>query len=178
MRACSAMAFLVARVNTYTIRLVGRWCSNAMLSYIHTNAQISTAGLVERMVQHRDCALPDPPPTTGSKIPSPRLWASPWPLTVYSGRTGIGFVRIWKINSPYHTNINKSIPSSSVDTILPLVGKVVLSTNTCRVIGVPTCTRTHSHVRNLPIPEALVPDIEEGAVNQPDEPPLTFPFMA
>ena len=41
---------------------------------------------------------------------------------------GIGLVRIWKINSPYHTNINKSITSSTVDTLIPLAGKVALAT--------------------------------------------------
>ena len=43
-------------------------------------------------------------------------------------RPGIGLVRIWQINSPYHTNFSKSIPSSSVDTQIPLAGKVVLAT--------------------------------------------------
>ena len=37
-------------------------------------------------------------------------------------------MRIRKINSPYHTNISKSITSSSVDTLIPLAGKVVLAT--------------------------------------------------
>ena len=41
---------------------------------------------------------------------------------------GIGLVRIWEINSPYHTNVSKSIPSSSVDTQIPLAGKVALAT--------------------------------------------------
>ena len=44
----------------------------------------------------------------------------PWP--------GIGLVRIRQINSPYHTNFSKSIPSSSVDNKIPLAGKVALST--------------------------------------------------
>ena len=45
-----------------------------------------------------------------------------------SGRPGIGLVRIRQINSPYHTNINKSITISSVYTIIPLAGKVALAT--------------------------------------------------
>ena len=43
-------------------------------------------------------------------------------------RPGIGLVRIRKINLPYHTNISKSISSSSVDTQIPLAGKVEIST--------------------------------------------------
>ena len=43
-------------------------------------------------------------------------------------RPGIGLVKIWQINLPYHTNVSKSIPSSSVDTQIPLVGNVALAT--------------------------------------------------
>ena len=46
--------------------------------------------------------------------------AFPWPV--------IGLVRIQQINSPYHTNVGKSIPSSSVDTQITLAGKVALAT--------------------------------------------------
>ena len=52
--------------------------------------------------------------------------AFPWP--------GIGLVRIRKINSPYHTNFSKSIPSSSVDTQIPLAGKVALALS-AHIIG-------------------------------------------
>ena len=115
---------------------------------------------------------------TGAKTPAPRLWASYQPLLGYSGRPGIGLLRIQKINSPYHTNFSKSIPSSSVDTQIPLAGKVALATVTSRGKGgtTRTRTRTHRHVRTLPNPEALGPDIEEGAVNRPTYPPLPFPW--
>ena len=98
----------------------------------------------------------------------------------YSGRPGIGLVSIWQKNSPYHTNINKYITSSSVDTLIPLAGKVALATQTCRGKGGYMCMRAHAHAhaRNLPSPEALIPDIEEGAVNQPTDPPLAFPGLA
>ena len=43
-------------------------------------------------------------------------------------RPGIGLARIWQINSPYHTNFSKFITSSSVDTQIPLAGKVALAT--------------------------------------------------
>ena len=33
-------------------------------------------------------------------------------------------VRIWQINSLYHTNVNNYITSSSVDTLITLAGKV------------------------------------------------------
>ena len=64
-RACSmrpggTMALLMARVNTDTIRLMGRWRCGAMLRYLHTTVQMFTEGLAERMVQHRDYALIPP----------------------------------------------------------------------------------------------------------------------
>ena len=64
-----------------------------------------------------------------TKNPATRLWAHPWPFMGYSGRPGIGLVRIRKINSAYHTNIDKSIASSSVDTLIPLGGKLALATS-------------------------------------------------
>ena len=42
---------------------------------------------------------------------------------------GLGLARIWQINSPYHTNINRYITSSSVDTLIPSSGKVALATH-------------------------------------------------
>ena len=60
MRASGSMALLMARVVTYTIRLVGRWRSNIMLRYLHTMAQTFTEGLAARMVQHWDYALIPP----------------------------------------------------------------------------------------------------------------------
>ena len=111
----------------------------------------------------------------GTKNPAPRLWASPQPLLGYSGRPGIGLVRIRQINSPYHTNFSKSIPSSSVDTQIPLAGKVALATVTSRKKGGTTRVRAHRHTRTLPNSEALGPEIEEGVVNRPTNPLLAFP---
>ena len=54
------MALLMARVDTDTIRLVGRWRSDVMLRYLHTTAKTLTEGLASRMVQHRDYALVPP----------------------------------------------------------------------------------------------------------------------
>ena len=85
-------------------------------------------------------------------------------------------VSIRQINSPYHTNFSKSIPSSSVDTQIPLAGKVALATVTSRGKGGTTRTLVHRHACTLPNPEALGPDIEEGAVNQPTDSPLAFPW--
>ena len=84
-------------------------------------------------------------------------------------------VRIWEINSPYHNNLSKSISSSRVDTHIPLAGKVALSTVTCREKGGTTRTHACPHVRTLPNPAALGPEIEEGVVNQPTDPPLASP---
>ena len=60
MRAGGAMALLMARVDTDTICLMGRWRSNIMLRYLHTKAQTFTEGLTLRMVQHGDYALIPP----------------------------------------------------------------------------------------------------------------------
>ena len=60
MRAGGAMALLMARVDTDTIRLVGRWRSDIMLSYLHTTAKTFTEGLALHMVQHGDYALIPP----------------------------------------------------------------------------------------------------------------------
>ena len=49
MRSLSAggggMALLMARVDPYNTRLVGRWRSNAMLHYLHRTAKSFTKGL-------------------------------------------------------------------------------------------------------------------------------------
>ena len=42
----------------------------------------------------------------------------------------MGLLRIRQINLPYYTNINKSVTSSIVDTIIPLAGKLSLATQT------------------------------------------------
>ena len=60
MQAGGAMALLMARVDTDTIRLVGRWRSDDMLRSLHTSAQTFTEGLTTRMVQHGDYALIPP----------------------------------------------------------------------------------------------------------------------
>ena len=83
----------------------------------------------------------------------------------YNGRPGIGLVRIWQIISPYHTNIDKSIASSSEYTLIHFEGKVALATQTCREKE-GTYARAHAHMRNLPSLEALSPDIEEGTLNR------------
>ena len=84
-------------------------------------------------------------------------------------------MRIRKINSPYHTNLSKSIPSSSIYTPIPIAGKVALATITIREKGDTTRARAHRHARTLPNTEALGPEIEEGTVNRPTDPPLAFP---
>ena len=60
MRAGGAMALLMARVDTDTVRLVGRWRSNVMLRYLHTTAKTFMEGPAPRMVQHGDYALIPP----------------------------------------------------------------------------------------------------------------------
>ena len=58
-------------------------------------------------------------------------------------RHGIGLVRIRQINSPYHTNFSKSIPSSSVDTQIPLAGKVALATMYLNVKNIGKLIKIH-----------------------------------
>ena len=60
MRACGAMALLMARVDTDTIRIMGRWRSDIMMRYLHTTAQTFTDGLAALMVQHGDYELIPP----------------------------------------------------------------------------------------------------------------------
>ena len=60
MRAGGAMALLMARVDTDTIRLVSRCRSNVILRYLHTTAQTFTEGLALCMVQHGDYELIPP----------------------------------------------------------------------------------------------------------------------
>ena len=85
-------------------------------------------------------------------------------------------MRIRKLNSPHHTKVNKSIPSGSVDTQVPLAGKVAQATVTRRGKGGTTRTCALGHARTLPSPVALVPEIKEGTVHQPTDLPLDFPW--
>ena len=72
-----------------------------------------------RTLQNPEALGPEIEEGTVNRPTNPPL-AFPWP--------SIGLVRVWKINSPYHTNVSKSIPSNSVDTQIPLAGNVVLAT--------------------------------------------------
>ena len=147
-----------------------------MLRYLHTTVQTFTRGSRSAWYNTGTTRLSHPP--TRNKTPAPRLWASPRTFMGYNGRPRIGLVRIRKINSLYHTNINKSINISSVYTVITLECKVALATQTCREKGGTNRMHTHANMRNLPSPEALSPEIEEGAVNQPTNPPPAFPGLA
>ena len=54
------MALLIFRVDTDTIRLVGRWRSDVMMRHPHTSAHTFTSGLPARMVKHGNYALIPP----------------------------------------------------------------------------------------------------------------------
>ena len=54
------MELLRTRVDTDTIRLVGRWSSDIVLRYLRMIAQTFTSGLTACMVQHGDYALIPP----------------------------------------------------------------------------------------------------------------------
>ena len=57
LRAGGAMALLCGRVDTDTIKLVGRWRSDAMFRYLHAQATPVIADLAAKMVQHGTFSL-------------------------------------------------------------------------------------------------------------------------
>ena len=142
MRAGGAMALLMACVDTDTIRIRGRWRSDVIRAISTQRHRRSRKDL--HCAWSNTGTMRSSHPPTGTKTPAPRIWASPQPLLGYSGRPGIGLVRIRQINSPYNTNISKSIPSSSVDNQIPISGKVALATVTSREKGGTTRTRAHT----------------------------------
>jgi hypothetical protein len=68
LRAGGAMALLCAHVDTDVIRLLGRWRSDEMLRYLHTQAQPLMRGFSRRMLTAGNFTLiptddlPDAPP--------------------------------------------------------------------------------------------------------------------
>ena len=46
------MELLISRVHTDTIRIVGRWCGDIMMRYLHMFTYTFTSGLAARMVKH------------------------------------------------------------------------------------------------------------------------------
>jgi len=57
LRASGAMALLCARVDTDTIRLLGRWRSDEMLRYLHVQTYPIVAPLASRMLQQGNFTL-------------------------------------------------------------------------------------------------------------------------
>ena len=51
------MALLMARVDPYTTRLVGRWRSDTMFHYLHRTAKSFTKGLSAKMFEHGAYAI-------------------------------------------------------------------------------------------------------------------------
>ena len=58
--AGGSMALLMARVDSDTIRLVGRWRGNTMLCYLHTTEKSFTEGLSANMFEHGTYAIITP----------------------------------------------------------------------------------------------------------------------
>jgi len=52
LRALGAMALLCARVDTNIIQLLGHWCSNAMLRYLHVQAELVMHDFAAKMLAH------------------------------------------------------------------------------------------------------------------------------
>ena len=65
LRASGAMALLCAKVDSSTIRLIGRWRSNEMFRYLHTQAEPIMRGYAAKMLQFGQYHL-IPGPTTPS----------------------------------------------------------------------------------------------------------------
>ena len=59
------MALLMAQVDPYTIRLVGRWRRKTILCYLHTTENSFTKGLSDNIFEHGAYALI--PPTHSGK---------------------------------------------------------------------------------------------------------------
>ena len=57
LRAGGGVALLMARVDPYTICLVGRWQSNTIILYLHTTENSFTKGLSANMFEHGAYAL-------------------------------------------------------------------------------------------------------------------------
>eukprot|EP00957_Ditylum_brightwellii_P102767 7831563-Ditylum_brightwellii.AAC.1 len=57
MRAGGAMALLLGRVDSDTIRLIGRWRSDEMLRYLHTSARQLMHNYANTMVAHGNYEL-------------------------------------------------------------------------------------------------------------------------
>ena len=50
-RSGGAMALCLAKVETYIIKIIGRWKSDSFMKYIRKQVQQFTSGITERMVQ-------------------------------------------------------------------------------------------------------------------------------
>lgn len=63
MHAGGAMALLLAGVGVERIKLLGRWCSDIVMRYLHTTARPLLRGFTTRMVTHGEYVLlPGQPP--------------------------------------------------------------------------------------------------------------------
>ena len=90
-------------------------------------------------------------PPAGANHPPPRIWAFPRIFLDYNGKPVIVLVRIWQVNSPYHTK-PKPLDSSIIDNLNTLAGKLALYTITCKERGPypPPPPRACMHMQNLP----------------------------
>jgi hypothetical protein len=57
LRAAGAMALLCAQVDSDKIKLLGRWCSDEMLRYLHVQAAPTMRDFSKRMLAHGDYVL-------------------------------------------------------------------------------------------------------------------------
>ena len=50
-RSVGAMALCLAEVETYMVKIIGRWKSDCFMKYIRKQIQQFTSGITERMIQ-------------------------------------------------------------------------------------------------------------------------------
>ena len=102
MQSGGFLAFILARVEINTIRLVGRWLSDAMLFY--SNHLHRASQQVLRRAWSNTGTMRSSCPTTGDNILYPQGWVSCRPYLGTGGCPGKVSVWHWHINTPFIPN--------------------------------------------------------------------------
>ena len=105
------VVFLLSRVYTDTVRLVGRWLSNLIMCYLGMSAQTFTEGMAtpwSSMENMRSYGLPK-----RANTHVPRLWAYYRTSLGTGGCPGIVLVRHWRLNVYFTHHIHSILSSSS-----------------------------------------------------------------
>ena len=134
---------LLAKGDTNTVRLIGRWRSDIIMSYLYTSAQNSIEGLEVHMDQHGDYVIILLAHHKGDITPAPQVCASPRPSLVIGGQPGIGSKVSKHLNTPFTHQLSSLIASSNssraYNYLRRCVGIVINS------VGSTANTPTYSH---------------------------------